>query len=253
MKTLIIASMLAIIVTGMNAFAGDPCSNYKEIRKSRYSYDIDVRRQRLAAHKEITKISAKIDDAEAKMIDLKAKLLTEPEDKHDAIWIEYDKLDSDITSLWKKKAQFDEKYSSINRNRHLKRFAFRNDELEKLYECIINEPLNKQLATAKNSSEGINDSEMFKELVDRRNKIISQIKTKHIKYDKETALLLDKIEESQENLAESESNLSKSEDESKNDYDKLYDALQKMKDNLKSERDELAQISMQLLEILNMK
>lgn len=235
------------------ARAGDACNEVMALRAARLRYDIDIRKERLRIRRDIARTYSEINDLEGKMIGVKQRLLTMPEETHDPIWKEYDNLDEKQTALWKKLDGLNAEHSKIDIERSVKRFEMRKDELSKSYECIINKPLGEKLESIENrlKSEQSKDYEKFEKLLAKRNAIIQRLKAEYEGQEKLVSEKILSIKALQATIVDTEKKLKGAESSNNQTYDDVYNAISNAKEHLRLYRDEIKDISKQLIGLLD--
>jgi len=250
-----IVILFAIVFQAFPAISGDQCEEVKVLRKTRLSYDIDVRKKRLKIREARTNIDQEINAIEGRLIGLKEAVLASPEEKSDEIWKKYDSLDLKRDALHKKKNGLQSQYGKLNSERLVKRFKMRKGEMTALYECVINNKLTGRLEkiaeeTKGNGKSGRAEYEEFYKLLGGRKVLLEAVKKEYDAERKTIDAKLDEVRLNQKRIIEIEKTLDRLELKNDDDYDAIYDSISNFRKKLREYRSRMKPISKRLISLL---
>lgn len=246
----IVISVVVLICA--NVFAGEACRQAKELWKERISADAQLRLKRADLQQKIIDNKIKANEMEKKMARIEMEMLKAPEKDRDALWAQYDLISSQRDELSKEIEPLYKEYARVSSERSSKKLEFKTKQMEKRYECMVNEQLSanlddivKRIDESKVFSEKEADS--FKELCKLRAAMIDYIKSEYLKYQKELSEKTSLYEKSSRMLEAVLKDEETYDHEREKYSDEISDVFDKWQKTIDQYSEQISKISEQLL------
>lgn len=254
MKKIFTISLVGmILLSGIGAvFAGHPCAESKQIWRDRLIYDAAVRKKRGVMKRELAAFrirDAELDEAMGRVEEM--ILVADSDAKEEDLWEEYGLLDKKRDALREKRTAYWNEYYKLTTERSRVKTEMKKQDLEKHYECVVNDTLNGKLgdltAALEKSKYSPADVAEFKALTEKRRGLIESVEASYEKYQEKVdglgVKILD-VEDKEKALVEDELFL---DEEAERLYTELYDEFHDWRKQLKNYSAELAKTSEELM------
>ncbi len=254
MKKIFTISLVGmILLSGISVvFAGHPCAESKQIWRDRLIYDAAVRKKRGTMKRQLAAYriqDAELDEAMGRVEEM--ILVADSDAKEEDLWTEYNLLDEKRNTLRDKRMAHWNEYYKLTTERSRVKTKMKKQDLQKHYECVVNDTLNGKLgdltAALEKSKYSPADVAEFKALTEKRRGLIKSVEASYEKYQEKIDGLGVKILDvaaREEAVIEEEFFL---DEEAERLYTDLYDEFHDWRAKLKDYSAELAKTSEELM------